>query len=100
VEQAPRRAADLLLRPLDRGLQVASVTLLGDAERQPLLKVRPGWIVRLGDAEPGHGIPGVRPELLLGHRERLRCRSDDAITTRQQPGRVQVEQPRQQLALG
>jgi len=72
----------------------------GRRERQPFGERRPGRIGGLGDAESGRRLPRVRPELLVGHRGRLPCRSNDAILAREQPGRVQVEQPGKQLAPG
>jgi len=100
MEQPPGRAADLLLRPLDRRFQVRGVARFGGPERQAFGERRPGRIGRLGDAEVLARLLGALAELLVGQRAGMRRRADDAVLAWQQLGRVQVEQPGQQLAPG
>jgi hypothetical protein len=68
VVQPPGRAADLLLRPLDRRFEVRRVPWFGRPERQALGERRPGRIARLGDAEVGARLFGAFAELLVGQR--------------------------------
>ena len=100
VEQPAGLTADRLLGGLDRGDQGAGVGGVGGTEVQRRLERRPGIAGRRGEPEVGDGVAGVLAELLVGERELRRRRPDDAVPRRHQPRRREVEQAREELALG
>ena len=99
VEQAAGRAADLLLRLLDRAGQRAGLVRIRAAERKVRGEGVPGLALRLAGAELFRRLPRVLPELLGTQGELRGGRADDPVLLRHQPGRGEVEESRQQLAL-
>ena len=98
VVQQPGRAADLLLRAIDRIRERGRVSGAGRGVAEPRGEGVPGLRIQLAAPELHHRRARVCTEGLV--RQRSPGGADDPVAGRQQAGPVKVVEPREDLAPG
>ena len=100
VEESLDVAADLLLGARDGVDEFAGAVFFGVGEGEVLLELLPVGALGLVRTELAHRVVGALSKLLVREGRGLTRTADDPVVLRQEPGDGEVEQTRQDLALG